>query len=65
MPGMGGLKCLREIIKIDPGARIIVASGYSDEASVEEIISAGAKKFVNKPYSVNDMLMIVRKALSA
>jgi hypothetical protein len=29
MPGMGGHKCLRELIRINPAVRVIIASGYA------------------------------------
>jgi len=38
MPGMGGRHCLQEILKIDPEARVIVSSGYSDHGSVKEAL---------------------------
>ena len=31
MPGMGGLKCLQEINRLDPTAKALIASGYSSE----------------------------------
>src|SRR3989304_2502706 len=31
MPGLGGRRCLEELLKMDTQARIIVVSGYTDE----------------------------------
>lgn len=63
MPGIGGKKCLEEIIKIDPHARVIIASGYSDNGHTQEIFTAGAKGFINKPYDINQILKVIREVL--
>jgi len=63
MPGMGGKKCLEEILKIDQNARVIIASGYSESGHAKEIFKTGAKGFINKPYDINQMLKIIREAL--
>jgi len=63
MPGMGGRRCLMEILAIDPKAKIIIASGYSSKGSREEAIEAGAAAFIDKPYDIGQMLEAVRKTL--
>jgi two-component system, cell cycle sensor histidine kinase and response regulator CckA len=63
MPEMGGTECLKELLKIDPQVNVLVASGYSADASVKETIQMGAKAFVPKPFRVNELLQRVRKVL--
>ena len=63
MPEMGGTECLKELLNIDPQVTVLVASGYSGDASVKETIQMGAKGFVTKPFRVNELLRDVRKAL--
>lgn len=63
MPGMGGYKCLKELLKIDPDIRVIIATGYSANATVKELLEEGAKDFIGKPYQLNKMLKKVRKVL--
>jgi CheY-like chemotaxis protein len=63
MPGMGGRECLKGLLKIDPNMKILVASGYSADGSVGEIIRMGAKGFVTKPLRVKDLLREVRRVL--
>ena len=63
MPGMGGKKCLGKIIKIDPGAKIIIASGYSDDEHTKEIFRLGARGFLRKPYDISQLLKVIRNAL--
>ncbi len=63
MPEMGGTECLKELLKIDPQVKVLVASGYSADASVKETIQMGAKGFVTKPFRVKELLRDVRKVL--
>jgi len=63
MPGMGGKKCLEELLKINPKTRIIIATGYSINGPAEEALKAGAKGFISKPYDMTAMLKTVRKIL--
>ncbi len=63
MPEMGGTECLKELLKIDPNVRVLVASGYSADTSVQDTIQMGAKGFVAKPFRVKELLRHVRNAL--
>ncbi len=65
MPGMGGKKCLEELVKVNPEARVIIASGFSTNGGERRLMAAGAKGYVNKPYDVNRMLRVVRNVLDA
>jgi len=42
MPGMGGEQCLQEILKINPKARVVIASGYAASQTVKYLMEAGA-----------------------
>lgn len=61
MPGMGGRACLKELLKLNPAASIIVASGYSDQGEAAE--HSGAAAFIGKPYRLADLLQTVRRVL--
>ncbi len=63
MPGMGGKKCLAELLNIDPRARVIIASGYSAQGLVSETLEAGALEFISKPYRLAQMLDKIRIVL--
>ncbi|MBF0528466.1 MAG: PAS domain S-box protein [Deltaproteobacteria bacterium] len=62
MPGMGGHKCLTEILKLDPSAKVLIGSGYSNE-QVKKTLEAGAAGFVGKPYQFSELLNKVRTVL--
>ncbi|MFH1135231.1 MAG: PAS domain S-box protein [Pseudomonadota bacterium] len=63
MPGMGGHKCLQELLRINPAVKVIVASGYTINGRVKETVDAGAVGFVGKPYEVVDFLDKIRAVL--
>ena len=63
MPGMGGHKCMREMLQIDPNARVIIASGYAADVQIQQTLKAGAAGYLSKPYRINDMLKAIRTAL--
>ena len=49
-------KCLDEILRIDPGAKVLIASGFSPDRATKESLEGGAKGFVGKPYNVKQLL---------
>ena len=63
MPDMGGIDAVREIIKDDPGARILMCSAMGQQALVVEAIQAGAKDFVVKPFQPSRVLEAVQRVL--
>ena len=63
MPGIGGIKCMQQILQRDPGAKIALISGYTSNGRFKEAIRSGAKAFLSKPYSRSELLRTVRKLL--
>ena len=64
MPEKDGLEALREIMAMDPAARVIMCSALGQESKVIESIKAGAKDFVVKPFKPDRVLEAVSKALA-
>lgn len=63
MPGMGGEKCLEELLAIRPELKVILSSGFSHHKMAQDPQTFGAMGFVQKPYRVEDMLAKIRSAL--
>jgi DNA-binding NtrC family response regulator len=63
MPGMGGKKCLEGLLQINPDVKVVVASGYSPEGTVESFLEGGAKHFISKPFNMKEMIQVVREVL--
>ncbi len=56
MPHLGGKDCLRELLKIDPFARVLISSGLAGDAASKECLKIGAKGYVAKPFSSKQLL---------
>ena len=63
MPGMGGGRCLEELLRMDPNVKVLVASGYSSNGLGQADKGSGARGFISKPYDLKDILGAVRKVL--
>jgi two-component system chemotaxis response regulator CheY len=63
MPEKDGLTALREIIAVDPGAKVVMCSALGQESKVLESIKLGAKDFVVKPFQPDRVLSAIDKAL--
>jgi PAS domain S-box-containing protein len=53
--GMGGKEAIGELIKIDPGVKAIVSSGYSNDPVMSEFKKHGFIGVVAKPYNIEDL----------
>ncbi|MBF0529402.1 MAG: response regulator [Deltaproteobacteria bacterium] len=63
MPGMGGYRCLSEILTLNPQAKVVIASGYSANGQIKKTVESGASGFIAKPYQLADLLNHVREIL--
>ena len=63
MPEKDGLAALKEIIAVDPGAKVVMCSALGQESKVLESIKLGAKDFVVKPFQAERVLSAIDKAL--
>ncbi len=65
MPGIGGGKCLAEILRIDPQAKVVIASAYSpNDGSLQELIKMASGQ-LRKPYLSEQLLEVVRTTLDS
>ncbi|MFC1477735.1 PAS domain S-box protein, partial [candidate division KSB1 bacterium] len=63
MPNMAGKDTNLELHKIKPDVKVILASGYSQNGLATEILDEGAIGFIQKPFRMNELSRIIRKAL--
>ena len=63
MPDMGGIDAVREIVREDPDARILMCSAMGQQALVIEAIEAGARDFIVKPFQPGRVLEAVQRVL--
>jgi DNA-binding NarL/FixJ family response regulator len=60
LPGLNGIEATTEILRHCPETRVIILSMYDDEHSVVSAIRSGARAFVLKKASDNDLLDALR-----
>jgi PAS domain S-box-containing protein len=61
--GINGRKTYQEIIKIRPGQKAVIASGYAKTKEVEMAQELGAGKYIKKPYTLEKIGVAVKKEL--
>jgi two-component system chemotaxis response regulator CheY len=64
MPDMGGIDAVRDILREDPEARVLMCSAMGQKALVVEAIQAGARDFVVKPFQPVRVLEAVERVLA-
>ena len=64
IPGqMGGLEAAKRILGIDPEARLIVSSGYSNDPVMANYHAYGFADFLVKPYRLDDLSGALNRVL--
>jgi CheY-like chemotaxis protein len=61
--GFDGLDTYKEIIKIRPGQKAIMTSGFSETDRAKEAIRLGAGLYIKKPFTLNQIGLAVREEL--
>lgn len=65
MPGLDGKEVYREMRRINPQARVVLASGYSLDQEVQKLVDDGAVGFVQKPFDSGSLVDEIRRVLDA
>jgi DNA-binding NarL/FixJ family response regulator len=66
MPKMDGITCARKIVEKDPGAKIIIVSGYEENGAngIDESAKHLIKGYVTKPCGMGELSQAISRALS-
>ena len=62
MPGMDGMEVLEKLREHDPGAVVVVITGYATIESAVEAMKRGAYDFLPKPFTPETLLAIAKRA---
>jgi DNA-binding NarL/FixJ family response regulator len=64
MPVMDGVEAVRRIRSIEPQARVIVLTTYDTDDEIARALKAGAKAYVLKDISADDLIACIRAVLA-
>jgi CheY-like chemotaxis protein len=62
--GLGGKEAAREILRIDPDAKLIVSSGYSTDPVMSDFRRHGFQAVIAKPFRIDDLVETLRRVLT-
>ena len=63
LPKMNGIDVFKKLKEMDPHVKVILASGYFEPDIKLDLQQAGAKGFIQKPYTNNEVLWKLRDVL--
>ena len=63
MPKMDGITLTKEISQQYPGLPVMVMTGFSEEYTAANAITAGARDFIQKPFSVEEFTIRFNKMI--
>jgi PAS domain S-box-containing protein len=63
MPKMGGHETYLKMRAINPDAKVLLSTGYSQKGKAQDILDSGVMGFIQKPYRLNALLSKVRSIL--
>lgn len=63
MPGLDGLQTFNELKEINPEVKAIILSGYSLNKKIEQTLENGAKAFLQKPCTRNELISHIKFVL--
>lgn len=61
--GMNGRETYEKIIRIYPGQKALIVSGFSQDSEVQKAQHLGAGQYVKKPYTLNQLGVALREVL--
>ena len=63
MPGMSGAELARQMVSLRPGIKVILTSGYTDDAIARQGVLDPAVAFIQKPYRPKALARKIREVL--
>ena len=63
MPDINGLELLEKLVETDPNTEIIMVTAVNEIQTAVQAIKLGAYEYIIKPFAVDDVLTVIRRAL--
>ncbi|MBI5624709.1 MAG: response regulator [Elusimicrobia bacterium] len=64
MPGLGGVETLKRLRELQPGLKVVMATGYATAETALKSMRLGAVNYLAKPYELKDLLSVLEAALA-
>ena len=64
MPEMDGMTAVRNILRVDPDARIIICSALGEKQLMLEALEEGVKDFITKPFQPDKVIEVITRVLT-
>src|ERR1700682_4991881 len=65
LPGMSGLEFLQAVKRVNAALPVVVMTAYGTVESAVEAMKMGASDFVTKPFSLTELVLVIRKELDS
>lgn len=65
MPGIGGLEVLKQIMEIERGMPVIIITAQDTMKNAIEAMKMGAFDYINKPFDLDELEIVVDKAIES
>jgi two-component system, cell cycle sensor histidine kinase and response regulator CckA len=63
MPVMGGRDAFMKLREHNPIAKVVLATGYSRDSDLADVMKLGINGFIEKPYRVEELASVIRRVL--
>ncbi|MBI2851822.1 MAG: response regulator [Chloroflexi bacterium] len=63
LPGKSGMEVLEELRKTHPDTAVVMATAVADVSIAIKALTDGASGYLNKPFNINELVLIVERAL--
>ncbi len=65
MPKVDGRQAYAKMREINPGVKMLLSSGFSEDGAAQSLLQEGALGFIQKPYRSAELLLRVQQAMQA
>jgi CheY-like chemotaxis protein len=63
MPEMDGIELTRKLLELDKDTRVVAITGHVGTQEIDDIMKAGAKIYMKKPFSKKDIEQTIKEII--
>jgi len=64
MPKLSGREVFERLHAIDPNVRVLLASGYTQDERVDDLLAMGIREFIQKPFTFESLAMAISRVMT-